>query len=326
MKNSSQELRVQTARRVLQTEARALDALADRLDNAFSNAIELIFTCRGRVGVTGIGKSGHIGRKIAATFSSTGTPAFFVHPTEAAHGDLGMIMAQDVLLALSNSGESAEILALWPALKRKGVGLIAMTGHATSTMATLADIHLNAYVEQEACPLGLAPTSSTTVQLAFGDALAVTLMQERQFRAEDFAFSHPAGSLGRRLLTRVSDVMHRDAKLPRVLQGVSLKEALLEMSSKGLGMTAVVAESGRLVGVFTDGDLRRLLDTRSDIADIVIDDVMTVTPHIIYANRLAVEAVRMMETLKILSLLVVDEIGQCVGALNMHDLFRAGVV
>ena len=326
MENQLNLNRLERARDVLHTEAAAIEALALRLNGAFSQAIDLILACKGRLVVTGMGKSGHIARKIAATMASTGTPAFFVHPAEAVHGDLGMIKRDDVLLALSNSGESDEVLAMWPALKRQGVRTIAMTGRDQSSMAQLADIHLDAHIDKEACPLGLAPTTSTTVQLALGDALAVTLMGERQFREEDFAMSHPAGSLGRRLLVRVSDVMHAGSALPCVVIGTTLKEALLEMSRKGLGMTAVTDASGKLVGVYTDGDLRRTLDKNQNLSGVLIEDVMTGAPRTIGASHLATEAVQQMESLKILSLLVLDEQHQLVGALNMHDLFKAGVV
>ncbi|BEV73595.1 MULTISPECIES: KpsF/GutQ family sugar-phosphate isomerase [unclassified Paludibacterium] len=318
--------RLQSAREVLRTEAEALEALALRLNGDFSRAVDLILACKGRLVVTGMGKSGHVARKIAATMASTGTPAFFLHPAEAVHGDLGMIMREDVLLALSNSGESDEVLAMWPALKRKGIHTICMTGREGSTMAKLANVHLDAHVDKEACPLGLAPTSSTTAQLALGDALAVTLMQERQFREEDFAMSHPAGSLGRRLLVRVADVMHTGEALPCVKVGASLKDALLEMSKKGLGMTAVADAAGSLVGVYTDGDLRRTLDKTLDLTGIRIEDVMTRSPRTIAAHCLATEAVEQMEASKVLCLLVTNAEQQLVGALNMHDLFKAGVV
>jgi len=300
--------------------------LAEKLNGAFSQAISFILACKGRVVVTGMGKSGHVARKIAATLASTGTPAFFVHPAEAVHGDLGMIMTDDVVLALSNSGESDEVMAMLPALKRRGITIIAMTGREQSSMAQLADLHLDAHVDKEACPLGLAPTTSTTAQLALGDAIAVTLMNEREFREEDFALSHPAGSLGRRLLVRVGDVMHTGDALPRVTIGASLKDALLEMSKKGLGMTSVVDANGALAGVYTDGDLRRTLDRSLNLAGLRIEDVMTRAPRTINASRLATEAVKQMESLKILSLLVVDDAQRLVGALNMHDLFKAGIV
>lgn len=326
MENQTYLSRLERAREVLHTEAAALEALAARLNGAFSQAIDMILACKGRLVITGMGKSGHIARKIAATMASTGTPAFFVHPAEAVHGDLGMITRDDVLLALSNSGESDEVLAMWPALKRIGVRTIAMTGREKSSMAQLADIHLDAHVDKEACPLGLAPTTSTTAQLALGDAIAITLMDSRGFREEDFAMSHPAGSLGRRLLVRVSDVMHAGEALPCVTVGVSLKEALLEMSEKGLGMTAIVDQDGALAGVFTDGDLRRTLDRNQNLAGVSIEDVMTRSPRTILDSCLATEAVQQMESLKILCLLVLNSEQQLVGALNMHDLFKAGVV
>ena len=326
MENQIYTNRLACAREVLQTEAAALSALAARLNGTFSQAVTLILSCTGRLVVTGMGKSGHVARKIAATMSSTGTPSFFIHPAEAVHGDLGMVMPHDILLALSNSGDNDEILAMWPALKRKGIATIAMTGRPDSTMARLADLHLDAHVDKEACPLGLAPTTSTTAQLALGDALAVTLMTERQFREEDFAMSHPAGSLGRRLLVRVSDIMHSGAALPSVHCSASLKEALLEISQKGLGMTAVRNDAGALVGVYTDGDLRRTLDHTMDLSGMRIEDVMTRTPYTIEAGCLATEAVKKMETHKVLCLLVVDQAQQLVGAINMHDLFKAGVI
>ncbi|TIC84590.1 KpsF/GutQ family sugar-phosphate isomerase [Crenobacter intestini] len=318
--------RLDLAREVLKVEADAIGRLASRLGTAFVAVIDTLLACRGRVVVTGIGKSGHIARKIAATMASTGTPAFFVHPAEAAHGDLGMIAESDVLIALSNSGESDEVIALLPALKRKGIRLIAMTGRVDSTLAREADIHLDASVEREACPLGLAPTASTTTALALGDALAVTLLDARGFGKEDFALSHPGGSLGRRLLVHVRDVMHTGEALPQVTCGTPLKGALLEISQKGLGMTAVVGADGRLAGLYTDGDLRRTLDTTDSLAGLVIDDVMTRAPRTITADKLAAEAVQLMQRHKINGLIVVDTDGRAQGALNMHDLMRAGVV
>ena len=322
---SSQRLAL--ARDVLAIEADAIAAVSSRLDGAFVAAVDAILACQGRVVVTGMGKSGHIGRKIAATLASTGTPAFFMHPAEAAHGDLGMIAPGDVVVALSNSGESGEIVALLPAIRRKNIVLIAMTGRPDSTLAREADVHLDAAVEREACPLNLAPTASTTAALALGDALAVTLLDAHQFRAEDFALSHPGGSLGRRLLVRVADVMHSGDELPRVGIDTSLKDALLEISRKGLGMTAIVDADGKLAGIFTDGDLRRLLD-RGDLSlnATRIADVMHANPRSIGADRLAAEAVKLMETHKINGLLVVDADSRLAGALNMHDLLRAGVM
>jgi len=326
MENAVNEKRLALAREVLETEADAIVAMGQRLNGDFTRAVDAILACHGRLIVTGIGKSGHVARKIAATLASTGTPSFFVHPAEAAHGDLGMITDRDILLALSNSGESDEVIALLPALKRKGVLLIAMTGRVGSTLAREADIHLDAWVEKEACPLGLAPTASTTAALALGDALAVTLLDARAFRAEDFALSHPGGSLGRRLLVHVRDVMHSDQALPVVKSGASLKDALLEMTQKGLGMTAVVNADGSLAGIFTDGDLRRTLDQTLDLSGLSIDAVMHAKPRTIRAERLAAEAVKLMEAHKINGLLVLDETDRLVGALNMHDLLKAGVV
>lgn len=314
------------ARRVLEIEAEAVLSLTARLDDVFVSAVNLLLACPGRVVITGMGKSGHIARKIAATMASTGTPAFFVHPGEAAHGDLGMIVSGDVVLALSYSGESDELLVLLPALKRKGVKLIAMTGNAASTLAREADIHLDSGVREEACPLGLAPTSSTTAALALGDALAISLLDARGFGPEDFAVSHPAGRLGRRLLVHVRDVMHAGERLPVVPVTATVREALLEMSAKGLGMTAVLAADGRLAGLFTDGDLRRALDRGIDIPATPVSAVMTSQPATIFASRLATEAVQLMETRRINGLLVVDEQANLIGALNMHDLLRAGVV
>lgn len=314
------------AREVLHIEADAIHSMAQRLDDAFLDAVSLVLACQGRVIVTGIGKSGHVGRKIAATLASTGTPSFFMHPAEAAHGDLGMVTTRDVILALSNSGESDEIIALLPALKRKGIAIIAMTGRPQSTLAQEANVHLDVSVEKEACTLGLAPTTSTTATLAMGDALAVTLLDARDFKPEDFALSHPGGSLGRRLLVHISDVMHSGDALPVVRSGASLKDALLEMTRKGLGMTAVLAADGSLAGIFTDGDLRRTLDRSLDLAGLTIDDVMGRQPRTIAANLLAAEAAKEMELRKINGLLVVDGNGALIGALNMHDLLKAGVV
>ena len=314
------------AREVLAIEARAVEALIARLDDKFTGALELILHCTGRVVVSGMGKSGHIARKIASTMASTGTPAFFVHPGEASHGDLGMITAQDVLIALSNSGESPELLTIVPIIKRKGAKLIAMTGNPGSSLAREADVHLDASVAQEACPLGLAPTASTTAALALGDALAIALLDARGFGADDFARSHPGGALGRRLLVHVGDLMHSGEALPKVAESALLTEALLEMSRKGLGMTAVVGEADRLLGLFTDGDLRRALDKIADIRAARVSDVMTRNPRTIGPEKLAAEAVQIMDQYKINGLLVVDGNGRLVGALNMHDLLRAGVV
>lgn len=314
------------ARQVLSIEAKAVEALIGRLDDKFTCALQLILHCRGRVVVSGMGKSGHIARKIASTMASTGTPAFFVHPGEASHGDLGMITADDVLIALSNSGESPELLTILPIVKRRGAKLIAMTGNPASSMAREADAHLDASVAQEACPLGLAPTASTTAALALGDALAIALLDARGFGAEDFARSHPGGALGRRLLVHVGDLMHSGEALPKVPETALLTEALLEMSRKGLGMTAVADDADRLLGLFTDGDLRRALDKTLDIRAAKVAEVMTRNPRTIGPEKLAAEAVQMMDQHKINGLLVVDADGRLVGALNMHDLLRAGVV
>ena len=316
----------QSAERTIRLELQAIEALLQRIDGDFEKACQLILNSRGRVVVVGMGKSGHIGNKIAATLASTGTPAFFMHPAEAAHGDLGMLTERDILLALSNSGESDELLALLPALKRKGVPIIALTGRPQSTLASEATIHLDAGVEKEACPLGLAPTASTTAALALGDALAVALLDARDFKPEDFALSHPGGSLGRKLLVHISDLMHAGEALPRVISGSSLKDALLEMTRKGLGMTAICDGDGRLLGIFTDGDLRRTLDKSLDLAGLCIDDVMARQPRTIESHRLATEAANEMEHHKINGLLVTDRAGNLVGALNMHDLLKAGVV
>lgn len=316
-----------SGRRVIEIEAQALTALAGRIDGSFSAACRAILAGNGRVVATGMGKSGHIARKIAATLASTGTPAFYVHPGEAGHGDLGMITDADVVLAVSYSGESDELLMLLPVLKRQGNTVIAMTGRSASTLARESSIHLDVSVPVEACPLDLAPTSSTTATLAMGDALAVALLEARGFTADDFARSHPAGSLGRRLLLHITDVMHGGDDVPRVGEDATLSEALVEMSRKRLGMTAVVDAEQRLVGLFTDGDLRRTLDNPAlDIRHARIADLMTRQPKTIGADQLAVEAARMMETHKISGLIVVDAEQRPVGALNIHDLLRARVV
>jgi arabinose-5-phosphate isomerase len=316
-----------SGRRVIEIEAQALDALAARIDDTFAVACQAILAGNGRVVCTGMGKSGHVARKIAATLASTGTPAFYVHPGEAGHGDLGMITDADVVLALSYSGESDEVLMLLPVLKRQGNTVIGMTGRPQSTLARESDIHLDVSVPAEACPLDLAPTSSTTASLAMGDALAVALLDARGFTADDFARSHPAGSLGRRLLLHITDVMHAGDDVPRVDVGATLSEALVEMSRKRLGMTAVIDADGRLAGLFTDGDLRRTLDNPMlDVRTARIADVMTRAPKTIGADQLAVEAARLMETHKISGLVVVDDGLRPVGALNIHDLLRARVV
>lgn len=317
--------RLAFAREVLDIEAQAIQALAARLDDTFVRAVDALLACRGKVVVSGIGKSGHVARKIASTLASTGTPAFFVHAAEASHGDLGMVAREDVLLILSNSGENPELLAILPLLKRRGSRLIALTGNADSTLGREADICLNAAVSREACPLNLAPTASTTAALALGDALAVTLLSLRGFGAEDFAHTHPGGALGRRLLVRVADVMHTGERLPQVLPDTLLPDALLEMTRKGLGLTAITDEAGHLLGIYTDGDLRRTLDRPLDLRQTPIRTVMTASPRTIAPQRLAAEAVEIMERHAISGLLVTD--GPClVGALNMHDLLRAGVV
>lgn len=311
---------------VIETELAAIDALRSRIDEAFVKACELMLKCEGRVVVTGMGKSGHIGNKIAATLASTGTPAFFVHPGEASHGDLGMITPKDVVLALSNSGETGEILTILPIIKRLQVPLISITGKKHSTLATEADVNLDAAVEKEACPLGLAPTSSTTVALVLGDALAVALLDARGFTEEDFALSHPGGSLGRRLLLHVSDVMHSGDRIPQVPEQASLRDALLEITDKGLGMTAIVNEQQQVLGIYTDGDLRRTLDKNIDVHSAAVKEVMTASCKTIPANILAAEALTVMQQNKINAMLVVDKNNTLIGAFNMHDLLRAGVV
>ena len=315
-----------TAQRTIRLEIEAVEQLKSRIDDSFVRACELILACKGRVVVVGMGKSGHIGNKIAATLASTGTTAFFVHPAEASHGDMGMITRDDVVLALSNSGSTNEIVTLLPLIKRLGITLISMTGNPASVLAQAAEVNLDASVAIEACPLNLAPTSSTTASLVLGDALAIALLEARGFTAEDFAFSHPGGALGRRLLLKVEHVMHSGERLPQVARGTSLRDALLEMTQKGLGMTVVVEADGRLAGVFTDGDLRRTLDKGIDVRQASIDQVMTVHGKTASAEMLAAEALKIMEDHKINSLVVVDAADTPVGALNMHDLLRAGVM
>ncbi len=321
----SRDAVISLAHRVLEIEARAVSELAARVGDAFVEAVRIVYGCRGRVVVSGMGKSGHVARKIASTLASTGTPAFFVHPAEASHGDLGMITRDDVLIALSNSGESAELLVIVPLIKREGAKLIAMTGHPRSTLAREADVHLDAAVSEEACPLGLAPTASTTAALALGDALAVALLEARGFSETDFARSHPGGSLGRRLLTHVSDVMRTGEAVPRVAETATLAEAVLEISRKGMGMTAVLRDT-EVVGIFTDGDLRRALEHTGDLRGTRVADVMTRNPRSIGAGQLAAEAVKLMDEHKISQLLVLEEGRGLVGALNMHDLMRARVI
>ncbi len=314
------------AREVLLIEAQAVQALAERLDESLLQALDIILQCHGRVIVSGMGKSGHIARKIAATMSSTGTPAYFVHPAEASHGDLGMITCDDVIIALSNSGESEELMTIVPVIKRQGARLISMTGNPESSLAKAADAHLNAAVDKEACPMNLAPTASTTAALALGDALAVALLDAKGFSAEDFARSHPGGSLGRRLLTHVYDVMRTDDKLPVVTEQASLAHAVLEISNKGLGMTAVVDAQQRVVGIYTDGDLRRTLAQGLDFNQTVITRVMSANPRCIHAEQLAAEAVQQMEEFNISQMLVVDHEHKLIGALTMHDLLHAKVI
>ena len=311
---------------VIETELASVSALKARINDDFAKACELMLACEGRVVVTGMGKSGHIAGKIAATLASTGTPAFFVHPGEASHGDLGMITPKDVVLALSNSGETGEILTIVPIIKRFGAPLISMTGNNRSTLAREATINLDVGVEKEACPLGLAPTSSTTVSLVMGDALAVALLEARGFTEQDFALSHPGGSLGRRLLLHVSDIMHKGEQIPKVLTGTSLSQALVEMTRKNLGMTAIVDNTDTVIGIYTDGDLRRTLDKNINVHDASVDEVMTTGGKTIKANMLAAEALKMMDDHKINALLVMDDENKLIGALNMHDLLRAGVV
>ncbi len=315
-----------SALRAIRIEREAIEALESRINGDFSRACEVIMACKGRVVVTGMGKSGHIGNKIAATLASTGTPAFFVHPGEASHGDLGMITPQDVVIAISNSGSTSEVVTILPLIKRMGAPLISMTGKPDSVLAQEAVANLDVSVAIEACPLGLAPTSSTTATLVMGDALAVALLEARGFSAEDFAFSHPGGSLGRRLLLRVSDIMHTGDQIPQVAEGTTLSGALLEITRKGLGMTTVVNAAGTLTGIFTDGDLRRTLDKSVDVHTTPIQDVMTRNGKTIRADHLAAEALNIMEEMKINALPVTDANGTLVGAINIHDLLRAGVI
>ena len=315
-----------SAQRTLDLEQQAVAGLAPKLSDDFDRACRLMLACQGRVVVTGMGKSGHIARKIAATLASTGTPAFFVHPGEASHGDLGMITPKDVVLALSNSGETSEVTALLPLLKRMATPLVSMTGRPASTLARHAEAHLDAGVEREACPLDLAPTSSTTAALALGDALAVALLEARGFTAEEFALSHPGGSLGRRLLLKVEDLMHGGNRLPSIPLGSPLRDALLEITRQGLGFTCVVDADNLLVGVYTDGDLRRTLDQHSDLRNLCVDDVMTRGGRRVRPGMLAAEAVKIMEDSRITALAVVDEDGHPIGALHMHDLLSSGVI
>ena len=315
-----------SGRRVLEIERDALAGLLPRVNGDFARACALMLACHGRVVVTGMGKSGHIGSKIAATLASTGTPAFFVHPGEASHGDLGMITRQDLVLAISNSGETAEILTILPLIKRMGAPLIAMTGKPSSTLARSAEVHLDVTVAQEACPHNLAPTASTTATLAMGDALAVALLEARGFTQEDFARSHPGGALGRRLLLKISDLMHSGERVPRVSPQATLSEALLEMTRKGLGMTAIVDPQDQVLGIFTDGDLRRVIDSGVDVRTVKISEVMTSGGKSVAPSQLAVDAVNLMDRHKITVLMVLDEQRRLLGVIHMHDLLRAGVV
>lgn len=314
------------ARQVLDIESRAVEQLKSRLDSSFTAACELCLQTRGRVVVTGMGKSGHIARKISATLASTGTPSFYVHPAEASHGDLGMITPNDLLLAVSYTGETEEVVTILPLIKRMGAQLISLTGKPDSTLAKAADVHIDVSVDEEACPLNLAPTASTTATLAMGDALAVALLKCRGFTAEDFALSHPGGSLGKRLILRVADVMHTDNEVPSVGGEVNLSAGLVEMTRKSLGMTAIVDDDNRLLGVFTDGDLRRALDAAIDVHETKMKSIMHRDCKVTKPDVLAAEAVRIMEENKITGLLVTDDEGRLVGALNIHDLFRAGVM
>ena len=314
------------AAEVLEIESRAVDQLKSRLDDSFTAACQVCLDTVGRVVVTGMGKSGHIGGKIAATLASTGTPSFFMHPAEASHGDLGMITASDTLLAVSYSGETQEIVTILPLVKRMGAKLISMTGKPGSTLANAADVHLDVSVSEEACPLNLAPTASTTATLAMGDAMAVVLLESRGFTAEDFALSHPSGTLGKRLLLRVEDVMHAGDKVPAVEGEVSLSDGLIEMSQKGLGMTAIVDGDQRLLGIFTDGDLRRAMDAGKNVHETGMSEVMHRDCITARPDTMAAEAVHILEENQITALLVTDESGVLVGALNIHDLFRAGVM
>jgi len=317
---------IASAKEVLEIESNSLIRLADQLDDRFSHACELILKCKGRVIITGIGKSGHIGNKIAATFASTGTPAFFVHPSEASHGDLGMITANDLVIAISNSGETPELLTILPIIKRMEIGLISITGKPSSSIANHADVNLDILIEREACPLNLAPTASTTATLALGDALAVALLKARNFSEQDFARSHPGGALGKRLLLYVEDLMHSDTDVPQVSETDTVEFALKEMSEKGLGMTAVTDSNHCLVGVFTDGDLRRALSETDNINSRQVVDFMTPSPYAVSPNYLALELVQEMQSRSINGVFIIDKDKKILGAINMHDLLRAGII
>ena len=312
-------------RTVIHKEAHAVLALAARLDRHFAQACRILFQCKGKIIVTGIGKSGHIGRKLAATFASTGSPSFFVHPAEAKHGDMGMITKQDIVIAVSHSGETEEIIFLLPTIKRLGISLISLTGKISSTLGKAAAVNIDVSVAQEACPLGVAPTSSTTAALAMGDALAISLLQMRGFTSEDFALSHPGGMLGRRLLLSVDQIMHKGENVPKVASDALLKIALLEMSHKKLGMTTIVSKDDELLGIFTDGDLRRAFDKNIDVHQTVIHEVMSRNPKVIQSGILAAEALHMMEKYKITALVVLDNDNKIAGVIHMHDLLRAGI-
>ena len=317
---------LKVAKRTIKMESEAVALLEQRIGNEFIEACKLIINCSGRLVVTGMGKSGHIGRKIAATFASTGTPAFFVHPGEASHGDIGMITKKDVVLALSNSGTTTELVTLLPQIKRLGVPLICMTGDQTSTLASAAEVHLDVKVNSEACPLGLAPTTSTTATLVMGDALAIALLEARGFTAEDFAFSHPGGALGQKLLLKVKDIMHSGEDLPKVNINQPLKEALLEMSKKGFGMTTVVKDTGKLFGVFTDGDLRRAIDNDKNVKSILLSEVTKSGCKSIHQDALAAEALKIIEDLRVTTLVIENSNHEPVGILHLHDILKAGVV
>ena len=325
MSKNKHSLYKNSAMRTITMERDAIDELIENINQSFDQACELMMSCTGRVVVTGMGKSGHIGTKIAATLASTGTPAMFVHPGEASHGDMGMITANDVVLALSNSGNTAELVTLLPLLKRMGTPLVSMTGNPDSTLSSSANVNLNVAISEEACPLNLAPTSSTTAALVMGDALAIALLEAKGFSAEDFAFSHPGGALGRRLLLKVEDVMHTGKLIPKVNTGTKLSEALLEVTSKGLGMTTIVYDKQSLLGIFTDGDLRRTLDQNIDIHNTSINDVMTTDCKTASANMLAAEALAILDNGKISVLAVIDDNNRAIGAVHLHDLLNAGV-
>jgi len=324
--NINKDQLINAGTRTLKIEADAVAALMPRIGQDFVTACELILNCKGRTIVSGMGKSGHIGNKIAATLASTGTPSFFVHPGEASHGDLGMITRDDVVIGISNSGSSAEIVTLLPLLKRMGIPLISMAGKSDSPLAEAANVHLDISIETEACPLNLAPTTSTTVTLAMGDALAVALLEARGFTAEDFAFSHPGGALGRKLLLKVENIMHKDADVPRVSSNSLVSQALVEMTEKGFGMTTITDENNKLMGVFTDGDLRRSVDQGADLSRALMIEVMSPNPKTVHVNMLAAEALGVMEQLKITALIVEDDNNHPVGVIHMHDILRAGVV